>query len=85
MLIARRGGKPFKVLGGSTNFSYRGLYIQANNAFVFDNEDVTALYGAVFDAAFNDPLAFENTELAAKWHLVQTENMPPVPSLFFTA
>jgi phosphatidylserine/phosphatidylglycerophosphate/cardiolipin synthase-like enzyme len=82
VLIARRGGKPFKVLGGSTNFSYRGLYIQANNAFVFDNEDVAALYGAVFDAAFNDPLAFENTELAAKWHLIQTENMPPVHLCF---
>lgn len=82
VLIARRGGKPFKVLGGSTNFSYRGLYIQANNAFVFDNEDVAALYGAVFDAAFTDPLGFESTPLAAKWHLVQTKNMPPVHLCF---
>ena len=82
VLIARRGGKPFKVLGGSTNFSYRGFYIQANNALVFDNEDVAALYGAVFDAAFDDPDTFENTELARKWHLVQTQNMPPVHFCF---
>jgi hypothetical protein len=82
VLIARRGGKPFKVLGGSTNFSYRGFYIQANNALVFNNEDVAALYGAVFDTAFDDPLAFENTPLAAKWHLVQAENMPPVHFCF---
>ncbi len=82
VLIARRGGEPFKVLGGSTNFSYRGFYIQANNALVFDNEDVAALYGAVFNAAFDDPDAFENTQLAQKWHLVQTQNMPPVHFCF---
>jgi hypothetical protein len=82
VLIARRGGKPFKVLGGSTNFSYRGFYIQANNALVFDNEDVAALYGAVFDAAFDAPDTFENTQLARKWHLVQTQNMPPVHFCF---
>ena len=35
VLIAKRNGAAIKVLFGSTNFSFRGLYIQANNALVF--------------------------------------------------
>jgi hypothetical protein len=85
VLIARRGGKPFKVLGGSTNFSYRGLYVQANNAFVFDNEDVAALYGAVFHAAFNDPLAFEKHGISRKVAFGADRKYAAGPSLFFTA
>src|SRR5208282_2364975 len=34
VLIVKKDGKPIKVLFGSTNFSFRGLYIQANNALV---------------------------------------------------
>ncbi len=82
VLIARRAGKAYKVLGGSTNFSYRGLYIQANNALLFDDVDVASLYGQVFDAAFTDPAGFSATELASKWHLVKKEAMPPVHFCF---
>jgi hypothetical protein len=39
VFIARRDGAPQKVLFGSTNFSFRGLYIQANNALVFHSPD----------------------------------------------
>jgi hypothetical protein len=35
VLIAKKNGEPIKVLFGSTNFSFRGIYIQANNALVF--------------------------------------------------
>ncbi len=82
VLIARRGGQAYKVLGGSTNFSYRGLYIQANNALVFDDADVAGLYGRVFDAAFADPAGFSATELATRWHLVKKPGMPAVHFCF---
>jgi hypothetical protein len=72
VLVARRNGVPFKVLCGSTNFSFRGLYIQANNMLVFDSPGVADLYGQVFDAAFADPSKFSSNALAGKWHLVST-------------
>jgi hypothetical protein len=40
-------------LCGSTNFSLRGLYIQANNALWFDDGDVAAKFSEVFDAYSN--------------------------------
>ena len=82
VLIARRAGQAFKVLGGSTNFSYRGLYIQANNALVFTDDDIAGLYGRVFDAAFADPAGFSANELASKWHLVKSPGRPPVHFCF---
>ena len=41
-----------KVLTGSTNFSTNGLYINANHVTIFNNGNVAALYGQVFDASF---------------------------------
>lgn len=82
VLIAKRQGRPFKVLAGSTNFSFRGLYIQANNVLVFSAPDVAALYGKVFDTAFASPAAFSSNDLALKWHLVQSPGNPPVHLCF---
>lgn len=74
VLIARRNGVAFKVLAGSTNFSFRGIYIQANNALVFRDAGVAALYAQVFDAAFADPAGFAATDLASKWHVLHSTN-----------
>lgn len=82
VLIARHNGVPFKVLCGSTNFSFRGIYIQANNMLVFDSAGVADLYGQVFDAAFANPGGFSSTDLAGKWHLVTTPNQPAVRICF---
>jgi hypothetical protein len=82
VLIARRQGRPFKVLAGSTNFSFRGLYIQANNVLVFSAPEVAELFGTVFDAAFGNPAPFTSDELASKWHLVLTQGNPPVHLCF---
>jgi phosphatidylserine/phosphatidylglycerophosphate/cardiolipin synthase-like enzyme len=82
VFIAKRGGKPFKVLAGSTNFSYRGIYIQANNVLVFEEPAVARLYSDVFDAAFRDPAGFKTDPLAAKWHLVQSDGKPPIRVCF---
>ena len=44
MLIQKRGDTALKVLSGSANFSVRGLYVQSNNVFVFDDPATAALY-----------------------------------------
>ncbi|HEY3884432.1 MAG TPA: phospholipase D-like domain-containing protein [Vicinamibacterales bacterium] len=76
VLIAKRGGAPFKVLLGSTNFSFRGLYIQANNALVFSAPEAAALFEQAFTVAFTTPAAFSANPIAQAWHLVQPEGKP---------
>ncbi len=82
VFIARRNGIPTKVLCGSTNFSYRGLYIQANNVLVFDDKEIAALFGNYFDIAFVDTDGFTATDLASKWQLTKKEGRPPVHFCF---
>jgi phosphatidylserine/phosphatidylglycerophosphate/cardiolipin synthase-like enzyme len=82
VFIAKRAGKPFRVLAGSTNFSYRGIYIQANNVLVFDDPSIARLFGEAFDAAFTDPASFKTEKLASKWYLVQSAGRPPVHFCF---
>lgn len=82
VFIASRNGKAFKVLLGSTNFTFRGLYIQANNALVFHDEGVAGLMQNVFEASFQDPDNFHKTELASKWHAVHPPGMPTVHLCF---
>ena len=65
VMIARRAGQPYKVLAGSTNFSFRGIYIQANNALVFTDPAVARLFGEVFEASFSQPKSFSASLLAA--------------------
>ena len=76
VFVIRRGGQPIKVLFGSTNFSYRGLYIQANNALVFHSSDAAALFGRAFDLAFQGLEAFTQDGISSKWNLVQAPGMP---------
>lgn len=53
VLIQRdKSGTPIQVLTGSANFSVRGLYVQANNVLIIDDPQTTAVYGEVFDTAF---------------------------------
>jgi phosphatidylserine/phosphatidylglycerophosphate/cardiolipin synthase-like enzyme len=82
VFIARRSGQCFKVLAGSTNFSFRGIYIQANNVLVFTAPEVAALFGQVFEAAFQDPAGFKSSDLASKWHVVQSAGNPTVHLCF---
>jgi phosphatidylserine/phosphatidylglycerophosphate/cardiolipin synthase-like enzyme len=84
VLIARRksDGTPLRVLGGSTNFSFRGLYIQANNMYVFTDTDVAALFADMFDEAFSDMAGFSGNPVAAKWHAVTKPGQPTVQVCF---
>jgi len=76
VLIAKRNGKPFKVLFGSTNFSFRGIYIQANNALVCYGPDAAGLFEKVFELAFSDPDTFNSDPISKQWHLVQVPGKP---------
>jgi phosphatidylserine/phosphatidylglycerophosphate/cardiolipin synthase-like enzyme len=60
VLIVRRDGRAIRVLGGSTNFALRGLYIQANNVLLFDDERVAGKFAEVFEAYWAAPMAFRN-------------------------
>jgi len=82
VLIARRGGVPFKVLLGSTNFSFRGLYIQANNVLVFQGAEVAGFVAQVFDVAFAGTKGFKANALASQWHPVSVPGKPKIQLCF---
>lgn len=71
VLIAKKGGKPVRVLCGSTNYTFRGIYIQSNNALVFYSPDAAALFDTVFELAFSNPAKFNQNPIATKWHLIE--------------
>ena len=73
VLIVRRNGKAIRALCGSTNFSLRGLYIQANNALLFDDKKVAAKYGELFDAYWDDAKGFRQNPLSQEWHVVRDQ------------
>lgn len=69
VLIVKRKGVPVRVLAGSTNFSLRGLYIQANNVMLFEDAGIANLYAQVFDAYWSDPKKFHLHALSQEWHV----------------
>jgi phosphatidylserine/phosphatidylglycerophosphate/cardiolipin synthase-like enzyme len=73
VLIVRRNGAAIRVLTGSTNYSLRGLYIQANNALVFDDSAVAGKYGELFDAYWANPKKFRQNGLSQQWWVVRDE------------
>lgn len=73
VLIVRRQGKAVRVLGGSTNFSLRGLYIQANNALLFESDVVAGRFAELFDAYWTTPGSFRQKALSTRWWTVRDE------------
>lgn len=82
VLIAKRNNQPIKVLHGSTNFSFRGLYIQANNVLVFRDPKAAALFEDVFELAIEGGQTFSSNLIATQWHLLQVSSKPPVHFCF---
>jgi phosphatidylserine/phosphatidylglycerophosphate/cardiolipin synthase-like enzyme len=77
VLIQRRGQTPIKVLSGSANFSIRGLYVQSNNVFVFDDAESATLYQQAFDQAWTDAKGFDDSPIAAQWFERRASGLPP--------
>jgi len=76
VLIQTRDGQPVKVLAGSANFSVRGLYVQANNVFIFNDPNIAKLYEDAFNAAFTSMSKFRKTPISQQWHDVPGTNGP---------
>ena len=69
VLIVKRKGVPVRALAGSTNFSLRGLYIQANNMMVFEDTGIARLYADVFEAYWSNAKKFHEHPLSQQWHV----------------
>ena len=69
--IAVNGPKVKKVVCGSTNLSWRGFYVQANNAFVLTGQTAVDLFFNAFDSYFaitdNNVAKFDVTP-STDWH-----------------
>lgn len=67
-------GKVQRAIGGSTNLSWRGLYIQNNNAVMVEGEDRVKLFFDAFDNLWNNkakPGTFD-TSTSAEWNKLGT-------------
>lgn len=82
VFVTRRDGTPEQALCGSTNFTFRGLYIQSNNMIVFHSAEVAGLFGRMFDLALDDPQGFRDSDFAKTWHVVPSPKGPIVQVCF---
>jgi len=82
VLISKSNGSAERVLFGSTNFSFRGLYIQANNALVFQSRDVAALFEEIFELAFAGADKFKKQPVASQWQVVNAADYPALHFCF---
>jgi hypothetical protein len=55
------------VVCGSTNFSWRGLFVQANNAMVLQGASAVKAFLSAFENYWTQPTDFEDSP-AAQWH-----------------
>ncbi|KKY23967.1 hypothetical protein UCRPC4_g02780 [Phaeomoniella chlamydospora] len=68
-MIVVYGDKTKIAIGGSTNFSWRGLYVQNNNAVVLQGANAVQIFNDAFDSLWanpNDPDGFDKTA-SADW------------------
>ncbi|MCU1323709.1 MAG: hypothetical protein JWM43_3358 [Acidobacteriaceae bacterium] len=82
LIVKKAGGTPVKVLFGSTNFSFRGIYIQANNTLVLSTPEAASLFSQYFDIAFNSTASFATNPLAGQWHSIAIPDNPPLQLCF---
>ncbi|WP_277964672.1 phospholipase D-like domain-containing protein [Pseudomonas sp. RIT-To-2] len=75
-VILLDGSTAKTVVCGSTNFSWRGIYVQANNALVLQGETALQLFQAAFAQYWASPSAREFGALAvAQWHNLGLDNI----------
>lgn len=68
--IVVNGDKTKIAIGGSTNFSWRGLYVQNNNAVVLQGANAVQIFSDAFDNFWtspDNPRGFDNTA-SADWN-----------------
>jgi hypothetical protein len=57
-IIWAKGAAVNRVICGSTNMSWRGLYVQSNNAVVMEGAAVATIFKNAFDLYWNTPAGF---------------------------
>jgi hypothetical protein len=65
--IIVRGATLQRVVCGSTNFSWRGLYVQNNNAIVFRTAEAVAPFAAAFESYFAHQTRFRSQPASVGW------------------
>ena len=68
--IVVNGDKTKIAIGGSTNFSWRGLYVQNNNAVILQGANAVQIFNDAFDSLWaspDNPRGFDNTA-SADWN-----------------
>jgi phosphatidylserine/phosphatidylglycerophosphate/cardiolipin synthase-like enzyme len=64
--IVVNGLKTKKIVCGSTNFTWRGFFVQANNAIILQSASAVLLFENAFDHYFNSEKTFTRTP-SAEW------------------
>lgn len=67
VMVLHRDGKPERAIGGSTNYSFRGLYIQANNLLLFTAPEVVGWFAQAFELALQGPTAWGKSSFPDVW------------------
>jgi len=65
--IVVRGPSLQRAVCGSTNFSWRGMYVQNNNAIVFRTPESVAPFAAAFESYFSHASRFRSQPESAGW------------------
>ena len=80
VLIQKRSDTAVKVLSGSANFSVRGLYVQSNNVFTFDDPATAALYEQAFQQSWDDPGRFRHQRARRQLARLRRARRPAQPT-----
>jgi hypothetical protein len=75
--IAVKGKGINKVVFGSTNFTWRGFYVQSNNAVVVNSKKAVSDYFDAFDEYFkaDGAPAFRKSQSSAGWHTLGVDGL----------
>ena len=78
IIILKKNNKPVKVLTGSTNFSFTGLYVNANHVLLFEDTKVAQYYDDVFNACWKNgkASAFKETTFANSPQIFSGNSIP---------
>jgi phosphatidylserine/phosphatidylglycerophosphate/cardiolipin synthase-like enzyme len=78
VFIVSEKGNPTKVLSGSTNLSYTGMYVNSNHVVIFNEPKIAAAYSQVFNDSWTDgaKLAFAKTPEANRAFSFQSAKTP---------
>ncbi|NML34154.1 phospholipase D-like domain-containing protein [Paraburkholderia antibiotica] len=66
------------VVCGSTNFSWRGFYVQSNNALIFSGEKAVSAFHAAFEQYWNHPAGEFGESVSASQAVIDLASLKPL-------